>query len=191
MTKEFQYYKKEYWFDNKEHDDWYQGNNNYYVNDYYESIVMKLKDIPLNGKIVVLGTHNCVSFDKLCKHFGYDRCIGFDLYNPKNHPNIIIKNCMDLNDNDNLDIAFCHNDLGNYKTTPLLKTHGQKWAAKNIIKGGYMLSNNDLNRAKIKNTEIMKSNNFTIHNLLDLENNFDLSKLEYTRKEGYMLCKKN
>ena len=56
---------------------------------------MKLKDLPKEGKILVLGTHNCYTFDKLCKYFGYDRCIGYDLHNPKNHPNVIIKNCMD------------------------------------------------------------------------------------------------
>ena len=45
-----------------------------------------------------------------------------------------------------MDIAFCHNDLGNYATTPKLKEHAQKWAAKNIIKGGYMLSNNNITK---------------------------------------------
>ena len=54
---------------------------NYYVNQFYEQIVFDLP-IPENGKLLVLGTHNCVSFDKLCIHFGYDRCIGFDLFNP-------------------------------------------------------------------------------------------------------------
>ena len=41
---------------------------------------MKLDDIPKEGKILILGTHNCYTFDKLCKHFGYDRCIGYDLH---------------------------------------------------------------------------------------------------------------
>ena len=53
---------------------------------------MKLDDIPKDGKIVVLGTHNCYTFDKLCKYFGYNRCVGYDLHNPTNHPNVIIKN---------------------------------------------------------------------------------------------------
>ena len=88
-------------------------------------MIMKLKDIPQTGKIVVLGTHNCHSFDKLCKHFGYDRCIGYDLHNPTNHSNVIIKNCMELSEKDTIEIAFCHNDLGNYATTPLLKKHAQ------------------------------------------------------------------
>jgi len=183
------YYSYDYWFNNKEHDSWDQGGEKYYVNTFYEKIIMKLSDIP-EGKILILGTHNCYTFDKLCKHFGYDRCIGYDLHNPNNHPNVIIKDCMNLSDEDKIDIAFCHNDLGNYATTPKLKEHAQKWSAKNIIKGGYMLSNNNFNRAKVKNIEIMEQNGFKIIQLVDLQNEYDLKKLPFERIEGYMLSKK-
>ena len=37
---------------------------------------------------------------KLCDYFGSDRCIGFDLHNPTNHPNVIIKDCSKLNEKD-------------------------------------------------------------------------------------------
>ena len=195
--QENKFYSYDYWFNNPEHDSWDQGGEKFYGNIFYENIVMKLDDIPKNGKILVLGTHNCYTFDKLCKHFGYDRCIGYDLHNPTNHPNVVIKNCMKLDDDDKMDIAFCHNDLGNYATTPKLKEHGQKWAAKNIIKGGYMLSNNNFNRAKVKNIEIMKENGFAITQFIDLQEKYDLQKLtkkepgqKWARIEGYMLCKK-
>jgi hypothetical protein len=184
------YYSYDYWFNNKEHDNWHQGNENYYVNKFYENIIMKLNDVPKEGKILILGTHNCVAFDKLCKFFGYDRCIGYDLHNPNNHPNVIIKDCSKLTEADNIDIAFCHNDLGNYATTPYLKEYAQRWVAKNIVKGGYMLSNNNYNRAKVKNIEIMEENGFKITHLLDLENKYDLSNIEFDRKEGYMISKK-
>ena len=186
------YYSYDYWFNNSEHDNWHQGGDNYYVNTFYENIIMKLDDIPKEGKILVLGTHNCVSFDKLCKYFGYDRCIGYDLYNPTNHPNVVIKDCMKLGD-EKIDIAFCHNDLGNYATTPKLKEIGQIWAAKNIIKGGYMLSNNNFNRAKVKNIEIMTENGFEITQLIDLQDKYNLKELaerEFARIEGYMISKK-
>ena len=104
-----------YWFENKEHEEWDHGKENYYVHTFYDNIVKNLP-IPEEGKILIMGTHNCHSFDKLCKHFGYDRCIGYDLHNPTKHPNVFIKNCMELSDNDKIDIAFCHNDLGNYFT---------------------------------------------------------------------------
>jgi hypothetical protein len=190
VTPETSFYSYDYWFNNNEHDSWDQGGEKYYVHTFYENIIMKLKDIPTTGKILILGTHNCHTFDKLCKFFGYDRCIGYDLHNPNNHPNVVIKDCMKLNETDIVDIAFCHNDLGNYATTPKLKEHAQKWAAKNIIKGGYMLSNNNFNRAKVKNIEIMKENNFTITQLLDLQKTYELSNLKFQRIEGYMLSKK-
>ena len=187
---EKKYYSYDYWFNNLEHDSWDQGGEKYYVNIFYENLIMKLNDIPKKGKILVLGTHNCYTFDKLCKYFGYDRCIGYDLHNPTNHPNVIIKDCMKLTEEDKLDIAFCHNDLGNYKTTPKLKEHAQKWAVKNLVSGGYFLSNNNFNRAKINNIEIMKNNNCEISQLIDLQKLYDLSKLEFERIEGYMLSKK-
>ncbi len=189
--EEGDYYSFNYWFNNPEHDNWDQGGEKYYVNTFYENIIMKLNDIPENGKIVILGTHNCYTFDKLCKHFGYDRCIGYDLHNPNNHPNVVIKNCMELCDDDKMEIAFCHNDLGNYATTPTLKEHGQKWAAKHMVKGGYMLSNNNFNRAKVKNIEIMEENGFKVTQLMDLQDKYDLSNLPFERIEGYMLSKKN
>ena len=51
---------------------------------------------------------------------------------------------MELSEKDNIEIAFCHNDLGNYATTPKLKEFAQKWAAKNIVSGGYIGSYGDI-----------------------------------------------
>ena len=190
ITNEITYYSYDYWFNNQEHDSWDQGGENYYVNTFYEKIVMELDDIPKEGYILILGTHNCHSFDKLCRYFGYGRCIGYDLHNPNNHPNVIIKDCMELGDEDKIDIAFCHNDLGNYATTPKLKEHAQKWAAKNMVKGGYFLSNNNFNRAKVDNIEIMEENGFEVKQLINLQESFDISNLPFQRIEGYMLSKK-
>ena len=69
----------------------------------------------------------------------------FDLFNPNNHPSVVILYCEDLTDEDNFEIAFCHNDMGGFWKTPQLKLHCQNWAAKNIIKGGYFLGNNNYN----------------------------------------------
>ena len=53
-----------------------------------------------------------------------------------------------------------------------------------------MLSNNNYNRAKVKNIEIMEENNFSIKQLIDLQDNYDLKNLNYERIEGYMLSQK-
>lgn len=196
---EKKYYSAEYWFNKDEHKCWDNGGENYYVNKFYQEIIFKL-NIPKEGYIVILGTHNCVSFDKLCKFFGYDRVKGYDLHNPTNHPNVIIKDCNSLSEEDNLPIAFLHNDLGSFSTTPNLKLHGYQWGLKNIIEGGYVLGNNNLNRAKIKIENIISENNFEniyLENLNKTKFNLDsLSKKEihngreFSALDGYMLSKK-
>ena len=57
------YYSFDYWFNNDLHNSWDQGKENYYVHTFYDNIIKKL-DIPKKGKILVLGTHNCHSFQK-------------------------------------------------------------------------------------------------------------------------------
>ena len=193
------YYSYEYWFDKNIHNCWDNGGENYYVNNFYEEIIFNL-NIPDEGFIVVLGTHNCVAFNKLCKKYGYNRVIGYDLYNPKNHPNVKIKNCLDLNSNDDIPIAFFHNDLGSFSTTPKLKLHGYNWAIKNIVNGGYILGNNNLNRAKINIEKLLKDNKFTNIYLKDLDNKkFNIAKLsnkeihnnrEFCALDGYMISQK-
>ena len=167
-----------------------QRDGNYYVNQFYKQIVFDLP-IPENGKILVLGTHNCVSFDKLCKHFGYERCIGFDLFNPQNHPSVVIKDCQFLNNDDSFDIAFCHNDIGSFWQTPSLKLHCQKWAVKHIIKGGYFLGNNNYNRPRIELENRMKGYGFKNYQLSD-QSKFDRNKIALPERilKGYMISEK-
>ncbi len=162
----------------------------YYVNKFYEEIIFELP-LPKEGKILVLGTHNCVSFDKLCHHFGYDRCIGYDLFNPKKHPSVVIKDCEELKDDDKLELAFCHNDIGSFWKTPELKLHCQEWAAKKIVKGGYFLGNNNYNRPRIELEKRME--NFRFQNVqLSDKKHFPPSKVTLSNDilQGYMLSKK-
>lgn len=180
----------DYWFNNREHDDSDQFGKNYFIYKIYEKIITNL-DIPSEGYILVAGTHNCVSFDLLCKKFGYDRCIGFDLFNPTQHPRVFTKDCWTLNDKDNISIAFAHNDIGSYPTTPELKLFVQKWIMNNIIPNGYFLSNNNINSAKYKLEEMMVQNNFNNVNLCDLDNKkFDLLSIDNKKLESYMISRK-
>ena len=165
--EEKKHYDFDFWFNNPLHDDWDQGEENFYGHRFYEEIIFNL-DIPSEGYIVLLGTHMCHSFDKLCKKYGYDRCIGFDLYNPTNHPRVKIKDCNTLNESDDIPIAFCHNDLGNFGLTPRLKWHGQKWAVRNIVNNGVFLGNNNFNRAKLNIEDLMVSNGLVNQCLWDL-----------------------
>ena len=162
---------------------------NYYAYQIYEKMILDL-DIPKEGYIVILGTNRCVSFDILCNYFGNDRCIGFDIHNPENHPRVVVKDCMTLSEVDDLPIAFCHNDLGSFPTTPELKIYGQKWAARNIIKGGYFLGRNNLNVAKFKSEELMEGLGFENTHFKDLEHKYDMSTFEPSWIEGHMLSRR-
>ena len=176
----------EFWFNNKEFDDHDQFDSGYYVNDFYKKIVFNLP-IPDEGYILVAGTHKAVSFDLLCDKYGKDRCIGFDLYNPSSHKCVQIKDCMELNESDNIPIAFAHNDVGSLTHTPDVKIHTHKWLVSNIVDGGYLLGNNNL-RAKFKFEEYMVENGFTNTNFENLD--VDISSFPKERIEGYMISKR-
>ena len=180
----------DFWFENSEFDDHDQFETEYYVNDFYRDIVFNL-DLPEEGYIVVAGTHKAVSFNLLCEKYGKDRCIGFDLYNPSDHPCVKIKDCMELSEEDNIPIVFAHNDVGSLSHTPELKIHTHKWLASNVVSGGYILGNNNLNRAKFKFEEYMQDSGFDNTNFADLDpSKFDLTSFPNERIEGYMLSRK-
>ena len=179
-----------FWFENEEFDEHDQFGSGYYVNDFYKNVVFNL-DIPSEGFIVVAGTHRAVSFDLLCERFGRDRCIGFDLYNPSNHDRVRKFDCMEFSDDDVMPIAFAHNDVGSLSHTPDVKIHTHKWLTKNLINGGYILGNNNLNRAKFKFEEYMIDNDCENTQFSDLDDTiFDLSMFPPERIEGYMISRK-
>ena len=190
MSLEEEHYTYDYWFKNEFHKSWHEGGEEYYVNHFYEDIVFNL-DIPDDGYIVVLGTYKCVSFDKLCKKYGSERCVGYDLHNPVNHPRVIVKNGIDLCEEDNIPIAFCHNDFGGFQHTPELKIHGQKWAAKNIIPGGYFLGNSNQNSIDYDIEQLMSEFDFQNTRLVDLpKEKFNLERLPEFRHHSYMVSRK-
>lgn len=182
------YYIEDFWFSNLEKHGIEKYDERYWAYIMFNEIVLKLKDIPENGYIVVLGTNNCISFDLLCKHFGYDRCIGYDIANPTNHSNVIVKNILEVDAE--YPIAFCYNDIGNFELTPAAKLYAQQWGAKNVVKGGYFLGRNNLNAAKFPLEEHMERFGFLNTQLQTLTGIFDLSKLSERELEGHMLSKK-
>ena len=191
-NNEKNYYSQDYWFDNEgEHHEEDNYGENYYANTIFNNLILELDDIPEEGYIVVLGTNKCVSFNLLCDKFGEERCIGYDIYNPDNHPRVVVKDCMTLGEEDNIPIAFCHNDIGSYPTTPELKVYAQKWAAKNVVEGGYFLGRNNLNRAKFKAEEYMNSLGFDNFQFEDLKKEYNLSGLTDSSIEGHMLSKRS
>ena len=179
----------DFWYNNPKFNNLDQFKEKYYVNDFYKSIVFNL-NIPRGG-VVVMGTNRGVAFKLLCERYGEDRCVGYDLFNPSKHPKIITRDCMSLSDKDDYPIAFAHNDIGNFSDTPELKTHAQKWLASNIVKGGYILCNNNRNEANFKIEEYMESMGFENTQLVDLDDGiFDLSDLPYKLIKHFMISRK-
>ena len=87
-----------------------------------------------------------------------------------------------------MELAFCHNDIGSFWQTPQLKLHCQNWAAKNIIKGGYFLGNNNYNRPRFKLEKIMSDYGFKNYQLNDSKH-FNSPKITISENilKGYML----
>jgi len=193
MKKNDFYESFKYWFESPElHTDVNNYNKSYYAYKIYDNIISKLS-IPKDGYIVVLGTNNCISFNLLCDIYGKERCVGFDLYNPSKNDRVITKDCRLLSDEDNIPIAFCHNDVGNYPKTPDLKIHAQKWASENVISGGVFLGRNNLNRAKFDNEALMQGLGFENIYFSDLIKDFpEISNiLDSAVIDGHMLSIKS
>lgn len=182
------YLSESYWFDNPEHGDMDNFGTGYYANTIFRELVSKLT-LP-EGRIVVLGANRGVSMDILIDAFGEDRVVGYDLYNPAQHPNIICKDIMEFGSDDDFPVAFAHNDIGSYPTTPEEKHAAQLWAARNIVPGGFLLGRNNLNVAKIKNEEILKDMGFKNYMFEDLQFFFNLSALQPSEIEGHMLSRR-
>jgi len=191
---EAKYYNEKFWFTNTENHNHNQDvagyGKEYYAYKIFDKVITKIKDIPNDGHIVVLGTNSCVSFDLLCQHFGYDRCIGFDIANPTNHPNVIIQDLSDSSKRPHIPIAFVHNDVGSFPLTPLLKFQVQQWAGDHVIEGGYFLSRNNLNSGKYLLEETLQEQGFYNMQFDCLRGLINLSDLDERTIEGHMLSKK-
>lgn len=192
FTAERTRYGFDFWFDNpREHENCANFGAEYFANLLYSSLITRLGDVPADGYIVVLGTNRCVSFEILCDFFGSARCLGYDLHNPSGHPRVVGKDCSLLSTADDIPIAFCHNDVGSYPATPLLKEHAQRWAGRNVVAGGYVLGRNNNSRARFDVEACMTELGFVNQRLSDLAGQYDLSALTADCLESHMLSKRS
>ena len=70
-----------------------------------------------------------------------------------------------------------------------MKYKTQIWLLNNIIKGGYLLGNNNLNRAKFKFEELAVEKGFINTQFSELNKKL-IKNLPFERIEGYMYSKK-
>lgn len=108
------------------------------VDNFFKNVLFNL-DIP-KGFIVEFGTFRCVSFNKLIKHFGQDRCFGFDIVNYENHPNVVECDVRtDLKFNLISNMAFAWNDISEWHGSPESKLAILNYTNKKLVPGGYYM----------------------------------------------------
>jgi hypothetical protein len=116
----------------------------YYGYSYHSYLITKYivsrLDLPQEGKIVQIGTGLGITIELLCNLFEPDRVIGYDLFNPLNHPNIRF---LDINFNlpPENKIAYLEIDVGDVKTFKKQRNKVLNWACNNMVPGGYILTN--------------------------------------------------
>ena len=180
MTEVYDY---DYWFNQTaSHGNVFGYGPEYVHNQIIKEIVFQL-DLPA-GKIVMLGSNRCYGLEMLCKHYGYDKVIGYDLYNPTNHKCVITTNFLHYKES--VKCAFIVNDIGNFELTPQAKIYAQKWAAKNTVKDGFVLGNTSNNKAGYEIEQYMSSKGFDIINLTS----FSTQDIPKWALENYVLYKK-
>ncbi len=108
---------------------------------FLQNVLWKLF-LPKEGKIVEFGTWDGGTFEKLCHHFGEERCLGFDAapYIEKN--NILVKDVRTLGESDNFPISFAWNDVSTWYGSTSSKLKVAQFCSENLVKGGYLLDVN-------------------------------------------------
>lgn len=185
-------YKNEvdYWFKNIEDhgEDVFSYGPKYYVGLVLKKI-MPILELPCEGKVCMLGTHNCFSFGLLEEFYGMERCIGFDLYNPTKRTNIREGSIVDLDSDLLPPLSFCWNDLGNYSRTPFEKMFGQILFSNRILKGGVFIGRDSSNRARFPVEILMKEMNYYSETLLDffLKNNLSFKEIDESILSSHLI----
>lgn len=131
---------------------------------------------PTSGKYMQMGTNFGVSFDILYRKYG-NRCIGIDLWNPLNHPNIIEKDIYDLEE---IDLGFCNVDAGDFRWTPKLRMFSIEYAMRNMVKGGIITTagGDFVNECLGLNlSEYLKDHGFSIENYRNFTDKKPLSNV--------------
>ena len=93
--------------------------------------------VPSEGSIVELGTGQGVNFLELCRQFGEERCVGYDVVNFLKHPRVKEEDIRKLSSEDDYPIALGFNDLSDWQLSPQSKKAGFEFIKRNLVFGGY------------------------------------------------------
>ena len=143
--------------------DWFEGGKSIwseYGYNYHSYLIAKNIISSLNfgeGKFVQFGTGLGLTIEYLCNQFGYDRVIGYDMFNPLNHPNI---HSLDVYTDFPQDMNLCYTDIdiGDVRGDYDIRIKLFDWALKNT-KNGYILINKSI-ASQYNNLNIIELSSF-------------------------------
>ena len=117
------------------------GGKNYKSTIVFNGLVKNLK-IPSIGFCVQMGVNTGYTFNLMKKHFGEHRTRGIDLFNINNDPYVYELNINEIDFN--IPIAYAENDIGNVNEDPVPRLNGMKWALKNLVPGGILITTSNV-----------------------------------------------
>ena len=139
----------------------------YFGYQYHSYLIVKhilpLMDVPKEGKVVQIGTALGTTVEYLCYLFGEDRVIGYDLFNPLNHPNIHFLDTMNEVPSE-MKMAYLEIDVGSMSDKRENRKQLLSWSMNNMVEGGLILTNKKLALELTKkwDFDIIELNSFDI-----------------------------
>jgi len=113
-----------------------------YKSTYIFNGLIKTLDIPSKGFCLQMGVYTGYTFNLMKQHFGEHRTRGIDLFNVNNDPYVYELNINDIDFN--IPIAYAENDIGNINHDHKPRLKAMKWAIKNLVPGGILLTTSDI-----------------------------------------------
>lgn len=136
---ELKYNTYDYWF---HHPTLKQGGSHYKSEMIFNGFVKNSLSIPSVGYCVQMGVNTGHTLNLMKSYFGAHRTRGIDLYN-FNKDEYVFE--LDINTIDyNIPIAYAENDIGDVKISPKDRLAGFKWAIKNLVPNGVLITTSDV-----------------------------------------------
>lgn len=137
IKNKHEYNTSAYWVDN----DIQQGGHGYKSELVFNGLSKRL-EIPSDGCCMQLGVHTGVTLQLMKEHFGSSRVCGLDIHNFTNDPCVMVCDIHDMTVA--IPLAYAENDIGDAKIAPHDRLAAMKWAIKNLVPGGVLITTSEV-----------------------------------------------
>jgi len=118
--------------------------------------------MPPKGKCVEIGIYKGESFLRIVDTYGLRDCLGIDIKNYANLPNVVVKDVKEIEDSFPIKLGI--NDIAG--NCPESKKYGHNWLQKNVVEGGLIVLTGhkdiSLSGFNIKNLSVIYQNDIAI-----------------------------